>query len=325
MKIVPLLLLFFVLQGCDWGPFRKDNPKEKIETSELLKKIESSLTQNYCPKSLKKYIDQDGKFHKCDSALFAGLLGIACPGVDLTPFENEQSPGQICRTWACDCYNPDTSTDNGSDSQYSKDMNAGIQLNMAVRLNERELVERIIDYLTENNLVMCEAINEITWLSKCILPPASMTHWIDILNKIKEQTPEQEPRIALRKATTKKGFERHLAVLGVLKEGEIYGAISDISLEKLKIHHNAQKNNVVYSAALKLYTDGDMREPASLWLDQCPMDRLPNNHDDYCTDYKYQRDEGPNWEPCPDEEFIEHPGVDCAFAAWIILHNREKL
>lgn len=318
MKIILSLVL---LVSCNSGPFAKKNPKKVIETSVFLDRIEQSLTYNYCPRALAKYIDGNGRFHGCDSALFAGLLGIACDGVDMTQFEKLDSPGQVCRTWDCDCYLPATETDNGSDSQYSKDMNSGVQLNMAIRRDQPEFVERIVSYLQENSLVMCEAIDTPTKIGKCILPPDSMIHWLDLLEALKgNPIPDNN---LYPSALTRSGYERHLAVLEVLKEGEIYGAISDYSLSILREQFKAQPENVLYSAAYSLYASGDMRAPAREWLAQCPENRLPNNHQDYCTDYKYQRDNGQDWEACPDEAFKEHPGVDCAFAAWLILHNIE--
>ena len=323
MKPIIFLLL---LTSCNWGPFRKDNPKKTVTTTEMLDRIDISLVHSYCPLAVTKFQEADGKIQTCDSALFAGLLGVACPyGVDIGMFEKADSPGQMCRTPDCDCYDPDTETDNGSDSQYSKDMNAGIQLNLSVHLKPVDLIERIVAYLTDHNLVMCEAINEVTWLSKCILPPESMVQWVDLLAKVKGEVPEPEQREKLElTAIDQKGFERHLSVLGVIKEGEIYGGISDISKAKLRTHFAAEPNNLVYWAAYELYNNGDMREVAWQWLETCPLERLPNNHEDWCTDYKFQRDEeGTDWAVCPEREFEEHPGIDCAFAAWLILHNRE--
>ena len=316
-----LLLLTLILTACNWGPFKKDNHKKDIPTSEVLNKINVALTEVYCPKVAAKYIEQKGKFHECDSALFGGLAGVACPGVDILPFEKEGSPGQMCRTWDCDCYDPETKTDNGSDSQYSKDMNVGIQLNLAVNRNEPELVDRIVKYLTDHSLIMCDAINEPTKLSKCVLPPDSMLHWIDMQKGsalyIKAMAERHKNILGLA------GFRRHLSVLEALKEGEIYGGISAISLENLRSAYRSETNNVVYAAAWGLYFQGDMRNAADKWMAQCPIDRLPNNHQDWCADYKFQRDEnGADWNVCPDENFKEHTGVDCAFAAWIILHNQ---
>ncbi len=292
----------------------------------MLDRIDNSLVYSYCPKAVTKFLQTEGKIQKCDSALFAGLLGVACPGVDMTIFEKEDSPGQICRTPGCDCYLPETKTDNGSDSQYSKDMNIGVQLNMAVNLEKKDLVGRIVTYLTDHNLVMCEALNNTTWLTKCILPPTPMQEWQDILKKIQGK-PIEGGQETLGLNPTQQfvagGFKRHLAVLSVLMEGEIYGGISDISMATLKKHAKAEPNNLVYNAAYQLYSKGEMRDIAWEWISTCPLERLPNNHEDWCTDYKFQRDElGSDWEVCPDREFEEHPGIDCAFAAWIILHNR---
>ena len=200
-------------------------------------------------------------------------------------------------------------------------MNQGIQLNMAVRNTDRDLMQRIVDYLVDNTLVMCQAIDEITYISKCIMPPETFKQWNDMLAQLKSgAVPKIGREIELTEIS---GFQRHLAVLGALKQGEIYGGITDLNKDVLKANFQAQPNNVVYAAAWRLYSTGDMRGPAEKWLQQCPLDRLPDNRLDWCTDYKYQRDEGIDWEVCPERAYEEHPGVDCAFAAWLILHNRE--
>lgn len=317
-----LILMTIILTACNFGIFKKDNEKSSVTTSAMLEEIAVSLDETYCFKGQANYIAKKGRIHECDSALFAGLLGVACPGIDISHFENE--PGQMCRTWDCNCYLPDEGINNGSDSQYSKDMNAGISLNIAVNKNQPELTRRIIDRLQTNNLVLCEAIDDVTWLGKCILPPASMQHWIDI-EKNMTGVFLTRPRVPLFA-----DYEKHLQVLGAIKEGEIYDAISDVSLINLRVRLDEEPRNVLFMAAHALYTDGDMAEAAAEWLRQCPVNRLPNNHQDWCTGYRYQRGENStkgdgqkNWDPCPNEPFEEHTGIDCAFSAWVILHNRE--
>lgn len=315
------LVILLIIAGC-LGYLKHENLKVKVKTSVMLDQIDLALKENYCPKAVAKYIAAGGKFHDCDSALFAGLLGTACPGVDIAPFENEENPGQMCRTWDCDCYLPDTGVDNGSDSQYSKDMNAGLQLNFAVRRVNRDLMQRIVDYLIDNNLIMCDAIDEITFATKCLMPPNTFKEWKDMLASFQGTASKLQKKFELTQIS---GFERHLAVIGAIKQGEIYGGITNVSKDILKANYQAEPNNVVYNAAWRLYSTGDMRDPAEKWLAQCPTDRLPDNHHDWCTDYKFQRDEeGTDWDVCPERAYEEHPGVDCAFAGWIILHNREE-
>ncbi len=323
-----LIIILIMVTGCNLGPFRKDNKKKKSETSRQLDKISAAMITTYCPLAKENYIKKGGRISKCDSALFGGLLGTACSGIDITPFEKEDEPGKMCRTWECDCYLPETETDNGSDSQYSKDMNTGIQLNLAVNRDQPELVDRIVSYLQTNVLVMCEAIDLVTKASKCILPVDSMGEWLDMQEQELRNPPFRPHPWLVQPQLEFLDFTDHLQILGAIKQGEIYGAVSDISLGQLKRNAESEPNNVLFVAANALYTDGDMTEAATKWLEQCPIDRLPNNHDDWCTPYKWQRGEAStysngkrNWDTCPDEELVEHPGVDCAFAGWLILHH----
>lgn len=331
MKHLALILL---LSSCSWGPWAKDNEKKDVETSEKLASIEIALKDNYCPKAISNYYGGD-RFHGCDSALFAALLHVACGDVELSRYNN--GDGRMCRDWECSCFreeltdDPETEKDernNGSDSDYSKDMDVGMRLAMTVK-PEPELIESIVEWLESSNSQMCtEATDEITRISKCVMPPATFNRWKDILDSAEGQslTELQDSNDAIG---VPKDFQAHLRVLSILGEGELYGGISDISLKQLASQASREDQNALYEGAEALYTDGDMSRAADLWLKYCPLDRLPTTAD-YCTDYLFQRDYkrdgsvNKDWLPCDEKKGVRpHPGVDCAFAAWVILHNRK--
>lgn len=318
-KMSMIAFLCIITLGFACGPWKKDNEKKEVLITEKLQAVKSRQ-MFYCDEAVKRYKEKKGLIHECDSVLFASLLGVACNGVDIQPFEKEQT-GQMCRDWECDCY-VHGRAENGSKSGYSKDMNQGVQYNMAKK-PVPDLIDRIVGYLKDNNLIMCQAVDSATFASRCVMPPKTYSRWIDIQDKTSFRANlTGSPDDSLFGKT---GFEAHLAVLGVLIEGEIYGAISDISKKELKTQAKREDQNALYQAAHALYESGDMNTAADLWLDQCPAGRLPNNHQDYCTSYRYQRDRikdgniNPDWLPCPGETYHEHPGVDCAFAAHLIL------
>lgn len=329
-----LILILLMVSSC--GAWKKKNqPQENITVVDKLNAVNDGL-KFYCSKIRKNYVDVNGRVAACDSALMGGLAGVACDGVDITPFENESIPGQMCRSWECNCFvaasDGQPKFNNGSNSRYSKDMNAGIMLNQTVRPIPG-LIDRIVKFLVGNKSQICsqdEAIDFETYLSKCVLPPNTMARWFDLQKKFglnldqfafSEKQPEQQ-------LTGRTGFEAHLAVIGIHTEAKIYGAISDISLSELKEHAERQPNNVLYVASYEQFNHGNMEHAADLWLEQCPQTRMPNNRDDYCTDYRYSRDEEEtmkdgqlNWKPCPNRTFEEHPGIDCAIAAWAIIQG----
>lgn len=328
MKIINLIILIFLLQSCGW--FKHENKKREVTTSEKVQAVEAGLKE-YCERAVENYKSKNGRIHGCDSALFAGLLGVACDGVDVQPFEDESAPGKMCRTWECNCFIPpqgdQPAKDNGAKAGYSKDMNAGIMMNQIVK-PVPALIDRIISYLKDNNLVMCQAIDSVTFASRCVMPPTTYNKWIDLQTKIEGKQlhlyePEKEQNSD--DAVPKKDFENHLEVVGILTEEKIYGGISDSSLKKLEAQAARQPNNALFVGAYSRFSKDNLDHAADLWLAQCPLGRFPNNRDDQCTSYRYQRDEEstdssgqPNWKPCPQEPFEEYPGVDCAFAAWVI-------
>jgi len=337
MMMKGLLLLIIV-------PFSisclKDNkPKKNITPQEKLAMIEHGLSNFYCPGIKSKYYDANGKLFEHDSALFAGLAGTSCPDIDVGPFENQNRPGQMCRTWECDSilHGPDGKPiDNGSDSLYSKDMNAGILLNQAVK-PVPDLVHRITSFLNNNRLQMCfmnEALDKFIYVGKCLMPPQTFARWVLLDKRVNGSEVQHNESLVITgnlpgaPSIEKVGYEAHLAIIGILSEAKVYNAISDQSMNELEHQTMREPKNALYAAAYAMFHNGDMLPAINLWLNQCPLDRFPNNHQDRCIDYLYSRDEGstnsdnlPNWEPCPQRPYVEHPGVDCAIAGWVILQG----
>lgn len=79
-----------------------------------------------------------------------------------------------------------------------------------------------------------------------------------------------------------------------------------------------QPNNAFFSAVAGLYS-GDQSHTTDLLLNTTlfPADRLPTSAD-RCEPYLWQRDEGKDWLPCPDQTKT-HSGADLLLAAAIAL------
>jgi hypothetical protein len=299
--MLKIILLFFVV-SCGL----LDKTEDSKDAFPLLPKVEE-MRSKYCELSNTLFEEKGFIVGKCDGLLFAALHNLSCGFPDLGPFQGE--PGQWFRSIEQDCFIP-PDQNNGADSQLSKDMLQGLFLQQA-KIGDRQGVKDFLNFTKEHDNYFCEAKDLPTKLSKCLLPPTTWKIMIDFT--------KAESNLADRTLAAE-GFEAHLKVLRQLQIGVVYGAISKLGLEILQGQAERQPNNPLYVASYNQFLEGDMTGAAELLLAQCPADRLPNNHEDYCSDYKYQRDETPgDWEPCPEEPRVDHFGTDCAFAATVIL------
>lgn len=116
------------------------------------------------------------------------------------------------------------------------------------------------------------------------------------------------------------GYEAHLQVVSVLAYGRIHGEVSARGLEVLAAYHAAQPRNPLFAAAYYRYSGDDVAKAAAIATlsDEAlfPSDRLPESSD-RCAGWLSQRDEGADWQPCPDEDRV-HSGGDFLFAEAVL-------
>lgn len=98
-------------------------------------------------------------------------------------------------------------------------------------------------------------------------------------------------------------FEAFIAVMGVLLEGQIDGAISDESVALLKEQAARQPDNVVYAAMAARWAGGNLEVAERLLLSnpQYTADGLPTSAN-YCSPWLAQNDAATTGAlPCPDQ------------------------
>lgn len=111
------------------------------------------------------------------------------------------------------------------------------------------------------------------------------------------------------------GFAAQLQVVSILAEGAVdRDAISDAYRSRLRAQAERQPNNALFACAALRYGIGDVEHARALLSDEryWPATRLPTSAD-RCESWLTQRDEGKDWEPCPDEGRT-HSGGDFLFA-----------
>lgn len=316
MKFLLLALGLLIPIAC--GTFEKKDvePDEPFVSNEeaSMEKVESLLAE-YCALSLPLFQQRNHIVRKCDALFFAGQHKVACGWPELAGWEGEK--GQWFRSLEHDCFIP-PDTDNGATAQLSKDMVVGWLLSSVLDGN-KERVRDFVKRAEANAFSFCKAIDVVTHLSKCVLPHSlwkRMTDFAGMKTQLPLDDDQSKSLINIKKAE----FEHHLEMLGILTDGVIYGAISKSQQEALKNHAARQNQNPQYLGAHALYAGGDMEVAATELLKQCPQGRLPNNHDDWCTEYRWNRDQlnQGDWAPCKDEPKVTHFGTECVLAAAVI-------
>ena len=303
-----LLLLIPLLTSCastgNEGHIEK-SPNEKLSEKRKL----------YCELAASRVAERGYAVSECDGLLFTSLHSISCDGPGVDRFESEVEPGRFFRDPSHSCFDPSQVGEQGSDSTISKDMLIGLTA-YAVAARKPEIIKRALDYGAANNWIVGDAKDPLTLASKCIITPSLRSLMQTAAGM--ELTDIQSDDGMVGIAT---GYEAHLQVLAILIKGKAKGSISHLDLAILKEQAKRQPRNAMFQAAQARYNDGDFSKVYELLNDEqlFPAKQLPNNHQNYCTDYLWQRDDNEdNWGKCPVEDFKEKDGTDLIFAAAII-------
>lgn len=267
----------------------------------------------YCELSEAKFKERGWAVGECDGLLFTALRGIGC-GNDVAAFEDSVEPGRWYRNPKHDCFIPDKVGEQGSDSTISKDMYVGLSAYLA-HSKGVDIAARTVSYGQSRSWIVGEAKDTVTLASKCFIVPQLQNVFRKIAGE-NQLAPSNDDAIGIST-----GFRAHLDVLAILVRGKLDGQISNFDLAVLKEQAKRQPRNALYQAAKARYDDGDYNPALEILNDETlfPEKSLPNNHQNYCTDYLFQRDESDgDWKTCPEEQFSTHDGTDFIFASAII-------
>lgn len=299
--MIRILILVFLI-GC--GSTGKIRPVETVTPTEALKaKVQTYMELN------KNRRDEFGWLMPmdCDGLLFNSLAKIAgFPGIDI--FAAEEQPGQWRRNGYFDICCPGT----GSGSCISRDGFRGL-IPLLVILKDVAALRRIHDYGQSHGWIMGKGEVSRTYFN------LGIRNQLKRALKIDPDTGEE--------ILTVGDFELHLEVLRIWTEYLISGFLYEFEVDALKQYSKDYPENALYSALYHKFTDGDMSQAISVLMNEkyFPSDRLPTDKDRF-THYLFQRDPGPDWEPCNDSgeqrrcEGLVHNGIDLMFVAWIILN-----
>lgn len=290
-----VILLFCLLLGC-----HKVEPKETLTPTEALRAKRDLYLSFY---------DQVKDSHgwvgpHCDGLLFNSLGSAA--GLPIPVGKAEREPGVWERHPAFDCYPGE------SKSRLSKDMVLGLMYWAHVK-GEKDLLKRLHDRASDHNWQVCDAVDNETFLSRCVLSLSLVSLLRHALGLSSYWAGSDD------QAGIKAGFEGHLEVLKLRTYGRIDGHLSDGDLKQLKAYCDHNPKNALSCAVYHRYADGDQSGATEVLMDEAlfPADRPPSSRE-RCEDYLWQREPGSDWAPCPWEGKI-HSMVDFLTAAEEIL------
>ena len=288
MKPILTTLLIALLTACSSEKHESKDNSPAVDLTEL-----KEVGDLYCELSAEDYQARGYVHSKCDGSGFTSLYSLRCDA-DLDVFTKDR---KLYRSPTHDCLSAGESK-----AESSRDMVLMRAVSSWFAKDEAWLNE-FISFVTDNNYQFCNHDGSLDGRSRCVMTPrlyrllvdmkAKMSG-VDLTTKNVDLLPE------------KVGFAAHLEALRIWLEGQVYGEISGTDLSILKAHADRVPDNCVFQAAYHRYLDGDMSSPMQI-LAAYPKDRLPNTND-YCTEYKWQRDPGSDGQPC--EPYSEHSGTD---------------
>lgn len=222
----------------------------------------------------------------CDGLLFNALAAYAGHSID--PMQAEEAPGRWRRHPNFSLCHPGIIWPEigGSRSTVSRDMFRGLFIWLLSR-QDKAAMERIRDYGKAHRWIMGEGLIGATLMSPGMVN--QLYRMIDrTVPRIEEEAEDAYPT----------DYEAHLRVISVYTEYMIYGHITDWDLKTLDHYAQNYPRNALFQALYHKFTDGDQTRAMAILLDESLFpQRLPTDADRY-THYLWQRDPGPDWEPC---------------------------
>lgn len=308
-----LIVFLFLLSGCAW--FHHDQEPKSADPDLPMDLLMQSGT--YCSLSEPAYQKEHWVHSRCDGAGFTSLRAIACSRFDQHPDLSlfQDATGKPFRDPKHQCFY----VDNGAKAGYSRDMLL-MRMLAAYELKDVAWFDSMDSYGEMHSWVICDAVDEIQKLAHCFVTPELRLLLKDAKAKLHGNLSLQRPSENL----TPTDFEAHLDVLSIFLAGEIYGGITTAELDELGKQAAAEPENALFQAVYHRYKDGDQSEALHLLTKYFPVGRLPNNRDDHCEEYLFQRQHlkgsviNPDWLPCPGEPFSEHSGTEFGLTVYIL-------
>lgn len=250
----------------------------------------------------------DGFVSGCDGLLFTSLG--AAGGITANIQQAEVEPGHWLRRPISHgpCYFYDDWWSDGS--EISRDMILGV-LEYAIKSKKLSLAADIIDYAKKHGNTLGEGATSRT----NVTPQLYGTLYEMAYQAGGENNPTRFIPLALDGDL--EGYQAHLMVLHILLRYQLTG-ITESMAKTVGGYADAHPENAFFQAVKGLET-GSQEAALALLMDDSvfPVDRLPGSSE-YCEPYRWQRDGGADWLPCPAEGKI-HSGVDFIFIASLIL------
>lgn len=242
---------------------------------------------------------------ECDGLLFNSLARVT--GIPIDVYKAEQAPGKWRRHPNFDRCKPG----HGSASEISRDMFRGLFIVLLLEKN-RDALKRIHDYGRDNAWIMGEGDIARTWFNPLIR------------NQLKRMLQiEQDPELV-----SLPGYEGHLRVLSIFTEFLISGYLLDAEAKELHNYARENPRNTLYQIMSSKFSG---KEPDLTTLyDDVLFPLGPITDQNRYTHYLWQRDNGPDWEPCGSSEkrpceSITHTGLDYLFAMWLLQTDFRSL
>ena len=235
----------------------------------------------------------------CDSLGFTALCKLAGGCSDAVITDAESEPGRWYRNPGKRCFD-----DGQSASDISKDMIMMLFPYLYVSGDQQNLRE-IYEYGKAHGNVMGRGP-----VSRTFMTPPMVLLLQRLIGFNSPVIPDSS------KETNKAGFEKHLDAIDLMTKGLLGGGLDQIQYEEIRKYADANHRNALFIALYRKYKDGDQQQAIDILLDESlfPSNRLPASHD-RCEEYLWQRDMGPDWQPCDSDRV--HDGVDFLIAAYV--------
>lgn len=306
MKYYIILRVYALICGLFLASCGSDKkPKHSSTPDDLLSALKVKYSNYYEWNS--NYQDAYGfiLYDTCDSLLFSGLLGIVKP-VDLLAARDNTDRWYRRPLSYERCY------PGSSKSTISRDMLTGV-LWWIWRNKRLDVAQDLFEYGKSTDWIMGDGdISRIYFTPALQSTLAEMIYRLGGDNKIVYRSIPQVN-------TQNVNFAAHLDMLHILLRAEMIGSIEANALTIVKYNYKRSPKNAFYSYVYHKYTDGNQQETIGILLDELvfPSMQLPSTAN-YCTEWRWQRDPGSDWEPCLEAEKT-HSGSDFLFVAKLVL------
>ena len=251
----------------------------------------------------------------CDGLLFSSLGAVGGYPVDIVKAEYE--PGRWERHPDRDCYPAQSA------SRLSKDMALGM-ISWAYLTGHLDVVQRFYDTAKADHWFVCDAESTEVLLSRCLLS----INLIRLMQKMLGINvfvddwglfPGPFDPKAESAGLLQEGFEAHLLMWRLFVTAKVDGKVDDGDLKTMQSYCETKPRNALFCAISHKFSDGDQSQATAILMDETlfPAGRLPTSSD-RCEPYLWQREQGDDWQPCPDEKKV-HDNVDFLIAAWVVI------